>query len=173
MLLKNTPGRLTFTKVFIFFLLLGAIYFLGPFRMDTQEMRMASFTAEGYVRNSEGKPLKGAELVLSLDGGASSHLDDLFRIFEIKRSNDGSTEGLSGPDGEFFVEVKRKYEVRRSIFSLVSPEDPFKTMVLFARKEGYRQSSVEVDISAPTRDSRNNEDWRYTVNIIMTREGNI
>ncbi len=167
---KDTIGRLTFTKVFIFFLLLGSIYFFGPFSMDIQEMRLASFTAGGYVRNTDGKPVEGAEVVLSLEGASPSHLEDLFRIFSIKRENDGSTEGLSGQDGEFFVEAKRKYEVRRSIFSLASPEDPFKTMVLSARKEGYRQSSVEVDISAPARDG---EERKYSVNIIMTREGNI
>ena len=168
--MKDTIGRLTFTKVLIFFFFLGSIYFLGPLRVDIQEMRMASFTASGYVFDSGGSPVEGAEVVLSLDGETPSHLDDLFHIFEMKRENGDSFESLSGPDGEFFVEAKRKYEVRRSIFSLASPEDPFKTMVLSARKEGYRQSSVEVDISAPARDG---EDRKYSVNIIMTREGNI
>ena len=136
--------------------------------MDIQEMRMASFTAGGFVLDSGGSPIGGAEVALSLDGGSFAHPDDLFHIYEMKRTNDDSTEGLSGPDGEFFVEAKRKYEVRRSVFSLASPKDPFKTMMLFARKEGYRQSSVEVDISAATRGKENRH---YAVNIIMTREG--
>ena len=131
---------------------------------------MASFTAGSFVLDSGGSPIGGAEVALSLDGGSFAHPDDLFHIYEMKRTNDDSTEGLSGPDGEFFVEAKRKYEVQRSVFSLASPEDPFKTMILFARKEGYRQSSVKADISSPTRDSQNR---KYTVNIIMTREGNI